>query len=104
MAQTDNGRDLGVATSRPTLDGLTVGSTTTGVTAIVELGQAATDKVALWGVTASVQYGTIGTIASGTAVTTAAYVTANQGPDIATLFTAVNSITAALRNAGIIKT
>ena len=102
MAQTDTGRDLGVATSRPTLDGLTVGSTTTGVTAIVELGQAATDKVALWGVTASVQYATIGTIASGTAAVTATYGT--PSPDIATLFTAVNSITAALRNVGIIKT
>ena len=103
MAQPDTGRDLGVSTSRPTLDGLTVGGTALGTAAIVELGQAATDKVALWGVTASVQYGTIGTVASGTATTTATF-GAGGNPDIVTLFTAVNSITAALRNAGIIKT
>ena len=104
MAQTDTGRQLGVAVSKPTLDGLTVGSTTTGTTAIIELGQASTDKVAIWGVTATTQYGTIGTIASGTAIVTAAYTTASQTPDITALFTAVNSITSALRNAGIIKT
>ena len=101
MAQPDNGRDFGVMTSRPTLDGLTVSGTALGTVAIIELGATA-DKFGAYGVTATTQYGTIGTIASGTAATTATYGTPT--PDIATLFTAVNSITAALRAAGWIKT
>ena len=101
MAQTNQGRALGVAMSKPTLDGLTVAGTT-AVPAIVDLGGAATDKVGFYGVTATVQSGTIGTIASGTAATTATYGTPT--PDIATLFAAVNSITDALRSKGIIAT
>ena len=99
MAQTSNGRSLGVAGSTPTLDGLSVGQSTTGVVATVDIGQAATDLVGFHGKAAIAQAATLATIASGTAATTATYGTPT--PDIATLFTAVNAIQAVLHNKGI---
>ena len=99
MSQTSTGRSLGVSGSTPTLDGISVGSKTTGVVATVDLGQAATDLVGLHGVTAIAQAATLATIASGTAATTATYGTPT--PDIATLFAAVNAIQAVLHNKGI---
>lgn len=101
MSQSSPGRALGVSTSTPTLDGLTVSGTALATVAVIELGNA-NDKLSFYGVTATVQSATIGTIASGTAATTATYGTPT--PDIATLFTAVNAITAALRSKGIIAT
>ena len=99
MSQTDTGRSLGVSTSKPTLDGLSVGKTATGVVATVDLGQASTDLVGFHGVTAIAQAATLATIVSGTAATTATFGTPT--PDIATLFAAVNAIQVVLHNKGI---
>jgi len=57
MAQSDSGKSLGVASSKPTLEGLTVGGTSTAP-ATIDLGAAATDKVALYGSTPVVQRAT----------------------------------------------
>jgi homogentisate 1,2-dioxygenase len=99
MSQSNSGKTLGVAVSKPTLDGLTVGGTASGQVATVELGQSATDLVALHGATAIAQAATLATIASGTAATTATY--GAPTPDIATLFAAVNAIQVVLHNKGI---
>lgn len=72
MAQTDTGKSLGVAISRPTLEGLTVGGTSTAP-ATIDLGAAATDKVGLYGATPVVQRATAAshtTIATTVAVST----------------------------------
>ena len=98
MAQANTGRALGVAMSNPTLDGLTVGNGTDVAT--IDLGSLATDLIGFHGATGVVQAGAITTIASGTAATTATYGTPT--PDIATLFTTVNSILTVLRNKGLI--
>ncbi len=97
MSQTSTGRSLGVATSTPTLDGLTVGGTTANP-GTVNLGLVSVDLVGMHGI-AIAQAATLATIASGTAATTATY--GIPTPDIATLFAAVNAIQAVLHNKGI---
>ncbi len=100
MAQTSSGRALGVMTSTPTLDGLSIAGTT-AVPAVVDLGGASTDKVGFYGVTAIVQGTAIASVVSGTAATTATFGTPT--PDITALITAVNAIQAALKAVGITK-
>ncbi len=99
MAQANTGKALGVAMSRPTLQGLSVGGTSANVETI-NLGLVAGDLVAFHGKAGVAQAGAITTIASGTAATTATY--GIPTPDIATLFTTVNSILTVLRNKGLI--
>lgn len=99
MSQANRGRALGVSMSKPTLDGVTVGGTAASP-ATVDLGLLSTDLVGFHGKAAIAQAGAITTIASGTATTTATY--GFPTPDIATLFTTVNSILTVLRNKGLI--
>lgn len=54
MSQTGSGSALGVATSSPTLTGITVAGTAS-LPAIIDLGGASTDKVGFFGTTAIVR-------------------------------------------------
>lgn len=73
--QTGTGRALGVETSTPTLDGLTVGTSTGGV-ASIDLGYDATSKIGMYGATPVVQRATA---ASHTAIATTVSVSTTTG-------------------------
>lgn len=57
MSQSNKGAALGVAFSKPTLEGLTVG-TTSGTVSTIDLGLRAADKVGFYGTTPVVQRAT----------------------------------------------
>lgn len=97
--QTDAGRALGVAMSKPTLDGLTVGTSDGGV-ATMDLGRAATDKVGLYGATPVVQRATAAThtlIATTVAVSTTSSVATGWGFSTSTQANQVTTILAEIQ-------
>lgn len=80
MAQSDNGRDLGVATSKPTLEGLTVGGNainTSGGAATINLGTQTTDTVGFYGTTPATQRAAANQAASVVSATSYISVTSN---------------------------
>ncbi len=90
-----NGRALGVAFSRPTLDGLTVGQSGSGVS-IIDLGYDAADKVGFYGTTPVVQRATA---ASHTTIVTTVAVSTTTGAITSWGFSTssqANSLTAAV--------
>lgn len=92
MSQTGTGRALGVATSTPTLDGLTIAGTAL-VPATIDVGALATDKVGFYGATPVVQRATG---ASHTLVATTVAVSTTTALWGFSTSTQANTITAAL--------
>ena len=104
--QSNAGRALGVETSTPSLDGLTVGNA--NVTASIDLGYAATDKLGMYGTTPVVQRATAAshtTIATTVTVSTTSSVATGWGFSTSTqgnaLIAAVAEIQATLVAIGI---
>lgn len=79
MSQTNNGRDLGVATSKPTLEGLTVGGDALGGSgaATINIGTQTTDTVAFYGTTPATQRAAANQAASVVSATSYISVTSN---------------------------
>lgn len=107
--QTGPGKMLGVAVSRPTLGGVTIG-TSTGPTAVIDLGYNGSSKIGAYGTTPVTQRSTtLGTTVVTTVpvstttgtVTSWGFSTSSQAANIVTM---LNDIYGALTSIGFIST
>lgn len=107
--QTGPGKMLGVAVSRPTLGGVTIG-TSTGPTAVIDLGYNGSSKIGMYGTTPVTQRTTtLGTTVDTTAavstttgsITSWGFSTSTQANNIISL---LNSVYGALTSVGLIST